>query len=163
VNRLLNPPPTLPEGMPAWQRFVAVGSHVLLYALMFALPLVGWVMLSAAGYPIVLYGPLQLPPIAPQSPELFATLRTTHTVLALLLFATFLAHLAAALTHALIYRDDVFPSMTATQCRGGWQTGYQSDGQSIAGHLRHCTRPRMRVPPVTAPGCQQWWLPSPNH
>jgi cytochrome b561 len=98
--------------MPAWQRLVAVGSHVLLYALMFALPLVGWAMLSAAGYPILLYGPLRLPPIAPQSPELFATLRTTHTVLALLLFATFLAHLGAALTHALIYRDDVFPSMT---------------------------------------------------
>jgi cytochrome b561 len=112
VNRLLNPPPPLPEAMPAWQRFVAVGSHVLLYVLMFALPLVGWAMLSAAGYPIVLYGPLQLPPIAPQSPELFATLRPTHTVLALLLFAIVLAHLAAALTHALIYRDDVFPSMT---------------------------------------------------
>jgi cytochrome b561 len=126
VNRLLNPPPTLPEGMPAWQRFVAGGSHVLLYALMFALPLVGWAMLSAAGYPIVLYGPLQLPPIAPQNPELFTTLRTTHTVLALLLFATFLAHLAAALTHALIYRDDVFPSMTFWRLRraeGGGRPG----------------------------------------
>ena len=117
VNRVLNPPPPLPEAMPAWQRFVAVGSHVLLYALMFALPLVGWAMLSAAGYPIVLYGPLQLPPIAPQNPGLFATLRTTHTVLALLLFATFLAHLGAALTHALIYRDDVFPSMTFWRLR----------------------------------------------
>jgi cytochrome b561 len=117
VNRLLNPPPPLPAGMPAWQRLAAVGSHVLLYILMFALPLVGWAMLSAAGYPIVLYGPLQLPPIAPQSPELFATLRTTHTVLALLLFATFLAHLAAALTHTLIYRDDVFPSMTFWRLR----------------------------------------------
>ena len=98
--------------MPAWQRFVAVGSHVLLYALMFALPLVGWAMLSAAGYPNRALGPLQLPPIVPRSPELFATLRTTHTVLALLLFATFLGHLGAALMQALIYRDDVFPSMT---------------------------------------------------
>jgi cytochrome b561 len=113
VNRLLNPPPPLPDGMPPWQRFAAYGSHVLLYALMFAVPLVGWAMLSAARYPIVLYGSLQLPPIAPQSPELFAVLRQTHTVLALLLFATFLAHLGAALTHALIFRDDVFPSMTS--------------------------------------------------
>ena len=112
VNRLLNPPPPLPAGMPAWQRFAAIGSHALLYALMFAVPLVGWAMLSAAGYPITLYGPWQLPPIAPRSPELFAALRTTHTVLALLLFATFLVHLAAALMHALIYRDGVFPSMT---------------------------------------------------
>jgi cytochrome b561 len=112
VNRLLNPPPPLPDGMPRWQRLAALGSHVLLYALMFAVPLVGWAMLSAARYPIVLYGSLQLPPIAPQSVEFFAVLRTTHTVLALLLFATFLAHLGAALMHALIYRDDVVPSMT---------------------------------------------------
>jgi cytochrome b561 len=113
INRLVNPPPPLPSGMPRWQRLVARGSHVLLYALMFAVPLVGWAMLSAARYPVVLYGPLQLPPIAPQSPMLFAVLRETHTVLALLLFATFLVHLAAALTHALIFRDDVFASMTS--------------------------------------------------
>ncbi|HEY2756713.1 MAG TPA: cytochrome b [Pseudolabrys sp.] len=113
INRLFNPPPPLPDGMPGWQRVAATGSHVLLYALMFAVPLVGWAMLSAARYPIVLYGSLQLPPIAPQSPELFAVLRETHTVLALLLFVTFLAHLGAALTHALIFRDDVFPSMTS--------------------------------------------------
>jgi cytochrome b561 len=113
INRLFNPPPPLPDGMPGWQRVAATGSHVLLYALMFAVPLVGWAMLSAARYPIVLYGSLQLPPIAPQSPELFAVLRETHTVLALLLFVTFLAHLGAALTHALIFRDEVFPSMTS--------------------------------------------------
>jgi cytochrome b561 len=112
VNRLLNPPPPLPEGMPGWQRFAAHGSHVLLYALMFALPLVGWSMLSAGGYPVLLYGPLQLPPIVPQNPQLFATLRSTHTVLALVLFATFLAHLAAALVHGFIFRDEVFASMS---------------------------------------------------
>jgi cytochrome b561 len=52
VNRLLNSAPSLPEGMPAWQRFVAHASHVVLYALMFALPLVGWGMLSAGRYPL---------------------------------------------------------------------------------------------------------------
>ena len=113
VNRLLNPPPPLPEGMPGWQRFAAHASHVVLYALMFALPLVGWGMLSAADYPIVLYGPLELPPILPHDAALNALLRTAHTVLALLLFATFIAHFAAALMHALIYRDGVFPSMAS--------------------------------------------------
>jgi cytochrome b561 len=113
INRLLNPPPPLPEGMPGWQRFVAQASHVVLYVLMFAVPLVGWSMLSAARNPVVLYGSLQLPRIAPQSPELYAVLRETHTILALLLFVTFLAHLGAALMHALIFRDDVFPSMTS--------------------------------------------------
>jgi cytochrome b561 len=113
VNRLLNPAPSLPEGMPAWQRFVAHASHVVLYALMFALPLVGWGMLSAAPYPIILYGPLQLPPILPHDAVLYAVLRTAHTVLAFLLFATFIAHFSAALMHALIYRDGVFLSMAS--------------------------------------------------
>jgi cytochrome b561 len=64
-------------------------SHVVLYALMFALPLVGWGMLSAARYPIVLYGPPELPPILPHDVALYAVLRTAHTVLAFLIFATF--------------------------------------------------------------------------
>jgi cytochrome b561 len=133
VNRLLNPPPPLPNGMPGWQRVAAYGSHVLLYALMFTVPLVGWAMLSAGGYPIVLYGPLQLPPIAPQGPMLFAVLRETHTVLAFLLFATFLAHLGAALTHALIFRDEVFPSMTSFRFAGDGKAGVGSgDSQGSA-------------------------------
>ena len=113
VNRLLNPPPPLPPGMPALLRLAAHGSHLLLYALMIATPLVGWGMLSAGRYPVVLYGTLLLPPILPQSDALFAALRTTHTVLALLLLATFLAHLAAAMAHALIFRDGVFQSMAS--------------------------------------------------
>lgn len=113
VNRLVNPPPPLPAAMPGLLKSVAGASHVALYALMFALPLVGWGMLSAARYPIVLFGPFQLPPILPYDAGLAAALRTTHTVLALLLFATFLAHLGAALTHALVFRDEVFPSMAS--------------------------------------------------
>jgi cytochrome b561 len=113
LNRLLNPAPPLPEGMPAWQRFAALASHFVLYVLMFALPLVGWGMLSAARYPIVLYGSLELPAILPQDPALYAELRETHTILALLLFATFIAHLSAALMHGLIFRDGVFQSMAS--------------------------------------------------
>jgi cytochrome b561 len=113
LNRLLNPAPSLPDGMLAWQRFVAHASHVVLYALMFALPLVGWGMLSAARYPIILYGPLQLPPILPHDAVLYAVLRTAHTVLAFLLFVTFIAHFSAALMHALIYRDGVFLSVAS--------------------------------------------------
>jgi cytochrome b561 len=119
VNRLLNPAPPLPEGMPSWQRFAAHASHVALYALMFALPLVGWAMLSAARYPVVLCGPLQLPPILPQDAMLYAMLRTTHTILAYLLFVTFIAHLGAALMHALIFRDGVFQSMASWKARSG--------------------------------------------
>jgi cytochrome b561 len=113
VNRLINPPPELPETIPSAQRFAAKASHILLYALMFMMPLVGWGMLSAARYPIVLYGPLRLPPILPHDLTLYAWLRDLHTGLAYLFFATFLAHFGAALFHGLVRRDGVFASMAS--------------------------------------------------
>src|SRR5260370_7198374 len=67
ATRFINPPPELPDTVPSLQRFAAKASHVVLYALMLIMPLVGWGMLSAARYPIVLYGPLRLPPILPHA------------------------------------------------------------------------------------------------
>jgi cytochrome b561 len=113
INRLLNPPPPLPPGMPGFLRFAAHASHWLLYSLMFALPLVGWGMLSAAGYPIALVGDWHLPSILPHNVALYAVLRALHTVLAFLLFGTLIAHLGAALTHALVFKDGVFRSMAS--------------------------------------------------
>jgi cytochrome b561 len=113
VNRLLNPPPPLPASLPRWQRMAAEGSHYLLYALMFAMPLIGWGMLSAEPYPVVLAGPLRLPPILPQNAMLYAWLRQLHTVLAYLFFLTFLVHFGAALLHGLVRRDGVFESMAS--------------------------------------------------
>jgi len=113
INRLVNPPPPLPDTIPPLQRFAAKASHVLLYALMFIMPLLGWAMLSAAAYPIVILGRLHLPPILPQNPVLYAWLRQLHTDFAYLLFAVFLAHLGAALMHGLIRRDGVFESMAS--------------------------------------------------
>jgi cytochrome b561 len=93
------------------ERRIASASERLLYALMFALPLVGWSMLSAGHYPIVMFGPVHLPPILPANPALYAFLRKTHTILAYLLFLTFLAHLGAVLFHTLIIRDGLLNRM----------------------------------------------------
>jgi cytochrome b561 len=117
LNRLLNPPPPLPADMPPIERFAANASIAVLYVLMFALPLVGWGMLSAADYPIVLYGPLSLPAILPHDAELYAILRTTHTVLAFLLFATFIAHFSGVMMHALVIHDGAFESMASWKTR----------------------------------------------
>jgi cytochrome b561 len=93
------------------ERFLASSSEKLLYALMLILPLVGWGMLSVGHYPIVMSGPVHLPPILPANPMLYALLRQAHTVLAFLLFATFLAHLSAVLFHTLIIRDRLLDRM----------------------------------------------------
>lgn len=111
VNRLCTRLPPFPPTMSRQERFMASSSEMLLYALMFALPLVGWGMLSAGHYPIVMFGPVHLPPILPPNPMLYAFLRQAHTVLAFLLFATFLAHLSAVLFHTLIVRDRILDRM----------------------------------------------------
>ena len=99
------------------QKLAAHASHWLLYALMIAMPLVGWAMLSAGGYPVMLGASLRLPAILPASATAFAILRHLHGWLALLLFLTFLAHLGAALYHGLIRRDGVLASMVGGRRR----------------------------------------------
>jgi len=109
--RLRHPPPPLPGDLPALQKLAALASHWLLYFLMLAMPLIGWAMLSAGGYPVMLGESLRLPPIFPTNATAFAVLRHLHGAFAMLLFATFLAHMAAALHHGLIRRDGVLASM----------------------------------------------------
>ena len=111
VHRLRRRTPDLPRDLPGWQRAAAHASHVALYALMLAMPLIGWAMLSAGGYPIVLWGGLHLPPIVPHTPALYAALRNAHSLLAYVLFATVLMHVGAALFHLWVRRDGVFQAM----------------------------------------------------
>jgi cytochrome b561 len=117
IVRWRNPPPLLPADLPAIQKLAAYASHYLLYALMLIIPLVGWAMLSAGGYPVMLSHSLRLPPIFPTNAVAFAVLRHAHAWLAMLLFLTFLAHLGAALYHGLVRRDGVLSSMTGIRLR----------------------------------------------
>ncbi len=111
VVRFTTRQPPLPADLPAWQVLAANASHVLLYALMLVLPLLGWGMISAAGDPVMLGDSLQLPSILPAHAQTFALLRKAHGYLAYLLFVTVLVHLAAALFHAWVCRDEVLDSM----------------------------------------------------
>jgi cytochrome b561 len=117
VNRQLSELPPFPATMSRAERRAARASELALYALMFVQPLVGWGMLSAARYPIVLYGPLHLPFILPHDAMLYALLRKAHTVLAYLLFLTFLAHFGAILFHTLIVRDGILMRMVPWNLR----------------------------------------------
>jgi cytochrome b561 len=103
--------PALPADLPAPMKFAAKLSHYILYTLMIAMPLLGWGMLSAANYPVVLFGGLHLPMILPQSDNLHTVLWNAHLYLAFIFFAVVLMHLAAALFHALVRHDGVFEAM----------------------------------------------------
>lgn len=111
VNRLVNPPPPFPATMSGMERLAATGSELVMYGLMFVLPLVGWGMLSAARYPIVLFGSVHLPFILPESASLYSFLRPAHTVLAYVFALTFMAHFGAILFHTLIVRDGILRRM----------------------------------------------------
>jgi cytochrome b561 len=111
VNRLLNPPPPFPATMSRTERLAATASEYVMYGLMFVLPLVGWGMLSAARYPIVLFGSVHLPSILPHNVMLYAVLRKAHTILAYFFFLMFLAHFGAILFHTLIVRDRILARM----------------------------------------------------
>ena len=117
VNRQLSTLPPFPSTMSAQERFVAHVSELLLYTLLFVIPLVGWGMLSAARYPIVMFGSLHLFPILPHSVTLYAILRKTHTILAYLLFVAFIAHFGAVLFHTLIVRDGMLSRMLPWRAR----------------------------------------------
>jgi cytochrome b561 len=116
VRRLSRLPP-FPPTMSGLERRAAEATEYTMYGLMFVLPLVGWGMLSAARYPIVLYGSLHLPFILPHNAMLYAVLRKAHTVLAYLFFLTFLAHFGAILFHTLIVRDGILKRMAPWNIR----------------------------------------------
>ena len=109
--RLTHRPPPLPADLPAIQAAAAKGSHILLYAIMIAMPLLGWAMQSAGGFPIIVWKGFELVPILPHDIVVYGVLRTAHGLLAYAFFLLILGHVGAALVHALIRRDGVFESM----------------------------------------------------
>jgi cytochrome b561 len=109
--RLAHAAPALPPAMPAWQRKAAHASHILLYALFFAAPLSGWLFSSAAGFPTVYLGLVQLPDLLAKNRELADALKVVHKAMTWSLGLIALVHAAAAFKHHLVDRDDVLPRM----------------------------------------------------
>jgi cytochrome b561 len=117
ITRILSPLPPFPATVPPREQRIASASEYLMYALLFAMPLIGWGMLSAARYPVILFGPVRLPYILPHNAMLYWWLRQSHTVLAYLFFLTFLAHFAAVLFHTLVIRDGLLLRMVQWHAR----------------------------------------------
>lgn len=111
VWRLTHAAPPLPEHMPRWQRIAAEASHYLLYALMIAIPLSGWLMSSAKGFQTVYFGVVPLPDLLAKNTDLGDTLALVHKTLNFTMMAIVILHAAAALKHHLIDKDDILRRM----------------------------------------------------
>ena len=109
--RIKNPPPPLPESMPKALQLVAHAGHFGLYALMFAIPLSGWLMSSAKGFQTVYFGVLQIPDLIEKNKELGHLLAEVHETLSWLFIILLVGHIAAALKHHFIDKDDILIRM----------------------------------------------------
>jgi cytochrome b561 len=104
-------PPTLPGDMARYEQILAHAAHHLLYLLMFAIPLSGWLMSSAKGFQTVWFGLLPLPDQLEKNKAVGDLLQTVHWSLNMLLAVVVIGHVAAALKHHFIVRDDVLKRM----------------------------------------------------
>ena len=109
--RLTHRPPALPESMPKLMQFAAHAGHLLLYGLMIAIPLSGWLMSSAKGFQTVYFGLLPIPDLLDKNKELGDLLALVHKSLNLLFVAVLAGHIGAALKHHFIDKDDILTRM----------------------------------------------------
>lgn len=109
--RLTHAAPALPVSMRTWQQRASHSAHIALYVLFFAVPLLGWAYSSAAGYPIVWFGWVQLPDFVAKNRELAEAIKPLHEISAKLLALLVLVHIAAALKHHFVDRDGVLSRM----------------------------------------------------
>lgn len=109
--RAANRPPPLPATMPAHLQFAAHAGHFLLYALMLAIPLSGWLMSSAKGFQTVWFGVLPIPDLQAKDKALGDLLQTVHMALNLVFALAIAGHIGAALKHHFIDRDDILTRM----------------------------------------------------
>lgn len=111
VWRLLRPPPPLPPSMPLWEQRVAGAAHALLYLLLIAAPITGWLFSSAEGFKTVYLGIIPLPDLLAKDKILSEFLRFIHMLLTFTLGGLVLLHASAALKHHFLDRDEVLSRM----------------------------------------------------
>jgi cytochrome b561 len=109
--RKANRPPAALASIPAWQHKVADAMHYLLYFLIFAVPLSGYLYTTSAGVPVVYLGLFKIPALFEPNLELKPILKTVHYVLTMTMAAAVVAHALAALKHHFIDRDATLKRM----------------------------------------------------
>lgn len=111
VWRLMNPAPVLPSTLKPYEKMLARATHFLLYFLIFAIPLSGWIMSSAANIPVSYFGVFNFPDLTGADKSLVKTTKTIHEILTISLLVVASLHVLAALKHHFILKDDVLLRM----------------------------------------------------
>ncbi len=109
--RVSHRPPALPDSMRGWEKLAAESMHYMLYILLFAIPLSGWLMSSAKGFQTVLFGVIPLPDIINKDKFLGEFLQQVHESFNWILLVMVCAHIAASIKHHFIERDDILERM----------------------------------------------------
>lgn len=103
--------PRLPDTMPQWEKIAAKSTHWALYIFMILLPITGWLMSSAAGFPVSFFGLFVLPDLISPSEPTKHLLEEVHEWLAYGLIALLCLHVLAALKHHFYDKDNVLSRM----------------------------------------------------
>ena len=109
--RVTHRPPALPEALSPPMRLAAHAGHAALYGLMVLIPLSGWLMSSAKGVQTVWFGVLPIPDLLTRDKALGDLLQEVHKALNWLLMLTLAGHVAAALWHHFVLKDDTLRRM----------------------------------------------------
>lgn len=109
--RLINTTPGLPASMPAYQKFGAHAVHWFLYGLMIFLPVTGWMMSSAAGFPVSVYGLFTMPMVIESSKEIRMLMHDLHEIGVNVFLAVGALHILAALAHHFYFKDNTLIRM----------------------------------------------------
>ncbi len=98
-------------GSPRWQERIASLTHAAIYLLLFAIPLSGWVLNSAAGFPLRWFGLVNLPHIVGESHDLHELAEEAHELMFWMLALLVVAHAGAAFYHHIFQRDATLARM----------------------------------------------------
>lgn len=109
--RLTSQLPALPSSLPRWQQRAAIGSHYVLYGLILAMPVSGYLMQYVAARPVNVFGLFTLPSALTADIQTYGLLREMHGYLALAFIAIIVLHVSAALHHHVVRKDTVLKSM----------------------------------------------------
>ena len=118
IWRWSNPVPELPAGQNPYLRWAAKSAHAALYALIFAIPISGWLMSSLAGRTVRFFGLFPFPGLASTDKHMAHTVAEVHEVLAYSLLALAIVHALAALLHHFVWKDEILLRMLPRFRRG---------------------------------------------